>query len=813
MKKLYSIILILSVFLLTAQEKPCPPSGITTNPSAPLNTEHPNYTNDFFDWTEEFYDVHFVGGATTTQANPYTVNNGGVTGLYLTGDYEPEDGWELIYVDLGKDKNGLVLPSPVRSGQLFFVLYNKYRSILRVFVAIDELAQNNLTEIELSLQGDYNTALLASSEKVRQPLKSFDPSIIATNVQKFTNGAQDVKHWHYADFSVSYDPCTCNPPSQNLTGISILKFEVNLIDQASINLRGFSNGTIENTVNKNSSVDPSSTAWNNFYGTVQKAGKAVKSGQKVYKGFNDFKSDVKNTSEGKADESKMKPGLDNLGTFLADANKALKLVPYASEALAIIDFFVGGTKKNGPQKVLLQPMAMQLEHRFTGEVTSSFNYIRKPIFTPGSSFTPNDSRYSFGDDRYPIYNEVLGLYSILKEPEIDLWKGYASRDYELLRLERDQYVSIAKKNTNRTILTVDPNSIQIVLNEASNMTLKDAYIQYVYTIKNTAGVYFDNNSDGIMINDTTCVSPLIPLSCANSRAFAVDVVQEREIGVNVSTTPDFPALVDVVYIQLILDLESPQGNKILHKSTWYTASEVLDNYEAEGEIVETFEINNFPKRIVYDWFNNQWLNPLNFGYFNADQNLFLLNESIENDNSASTSILIENCSIKSNIPNSQNNGYTDMLAGEWIEVLPNSEIKPNSTLAISLTGMNCNSNYSTQATNVAINNICEGIDYQNQKFLTKRLKANSAAFSEEDISISIFPNPADDYIRIDLSKEPLSGALQVDIYNVTGTLVKSQSLAEASEQYQIETSNLAPGVYLIQATADGMKAVEQVVIH
>lgn len=48
----------------------------------------------------------------------------------------PEDGWELISFQLGLDKLGN--PDPERIGQAYFILYNKYRSILRIFVAIEQ---------------------------------------------------------------------------------------------------------------------------------------------------------------------------------------------------------------------------------------------------------------------------------------------------------------------------------------------------------------------------------------------------------------------------------------------------------------------------------------------------------------------------------------------------------------------------------------------------------------------------------------------------------------------------------------------------
>lgn len=242
MKRIFILLLIVGFTAsLLAQEHPCPPNGIITNPDNSVNNLHPDYRNVFFDWTKEVYDVDF--GLINEQGNPYSSNNAGVYHLYNTGDYQPADGWELLYVDFGLDKLGEPLPSGSKSGHLIFILYNKYRSIVRIFVAIDEKDQNNLCEIELSMEGSqYTTAVLGSVDKVQQPLKSFDPLNVASNTQKYTTSTDNNVPWHYADFPVNYDPCTCEAPPSFPAANSLMHFKVHLIEKAKIELNGFSSG-------------------------------------------------------------------------------------------------------------------------------------------------------------------------------------------------------------------------------------------------------------------------------------------------------------------------------------------------------------------------------------------------------------------------------------------------------------------------------------------------------------------------------------------------------------------------------------------
>lgn len=177
---------------------------------------------------------------------------------------------------------------------------------------------------------------------------------------------------------------------------------------------------------KSSSTSSSTANWDEFYGNVKKAGNAVKAGKKGYKTFNFFKSDTKKSADSSSSSKKsdMKSGIDNLGSFLTDKIPGLKYVPYASEALFLIDFFVGGSKDEGPQKVTFPPLAIQLEHSFIGSIRTDYPYIGKPIFTPGSSFNPG-----VDNDRYPIYNEVLGVYTLLEKPKVEIYGGFVTRQY------------------------------------------------------------------------------------------------------------------------------------------------------------------------------------------------------------------------------------------------------------------------------------------------------------------------------------------------------------------------------------------------
>jgi len=116
-----SITIILSTILLftthVVNAQLCPPNTITTNP---------NVTGGF-DWLFTPYQV-YAPGYFNIDAPYYATNNPnlGLVSLLNDKDNKPEDGWELVYTWIGNSSVGVNNPA--------VILYNKYRSVLRVFV-------------------------------------------------------------------------------------------------------------------------------------------------------------------------------------------------------------------------------------------------------------------------------------------------------------------------------------------------------------------------------------------------------------------------------------------------------------------------------------------------------------------------------------------------------------------------------------------------------------------------------------------------------------------------------------------------------
>jgi hypothetical protein len=126
-----------------------------------------------------------------------------------TPDFEPNEGWELVYKNFGRfDGSGdeISIEDPT------FVLYNKHRSILRVFIYARTYFQANTAKIKLSFFHDTSdnsvmNGALTNGQPVEKALDSFDKSI---TMEAMNHYSTDGNYWLFADFPIAYDPCACS---------------------------------------------------------------------------------------------------------------------------------------------------------------------------------------------------------------------------------------------------------------------------------------------------------------------------------------------------------------------------------------------------------------------------------------------------------------------------------------------------------------------------------------------------------------------------------------------------------------------------
>ena len=804
MKNILKIMVLIFAIIqkLVAQEIPCNEKEITTNPDAPINDQHPNYLNNF-DWRVSPFNAYYFDQH-RTQSNPYVTGQGGVNDLFGHDDYKVEDGWELLYVDLGYDREGNI--SEQRSGNLIIILYNKYRSFIRVFTSITQISTADLIEIEFQIPptSSYRTAILSSIDKVQKPLRYFDPSNIASNSQVFVNISpnQFLTHWYYADFHVNYDPCSCMPAGTN-TGTPQLLFNYNLISTAKIDLTGTSTGTA--TMAEKTSTPTITSNWDRFYGNVKKVGETLESGNKMYKTFGSFSLEAKKEAEGKSSSPvKAKSGIDNIAMFLTSSAPILKNVPYVAEALAIIDFFVGGGKKKvGPTEVRFPPLAMELNHNFSGSIRSSPSYGFSELYIPGTvanePVPPSGVSY---DPKYPIYNEVLGVYTLLDKPVVDIYEGIYQRRFETVYFSgyQGQPGSSATISTDslRRVFKINKESIKIALNPASNLSIKNIYIQLkIWPMEGFEPLSILKSNSFLNKSGNTLISDLIPIDCIENYPIFYDYNLNYEYQPPPMFGTPIPAEIEIG-LSTILVFEDLQNNNYIHKNTWEIIPNKLD-YAYPPD-------NTNPSVHEYNWFDKPEFIDLDFLHYFKLENLEIENTSISASQYVQDYITIGNTTITSH--------QLEIVAGEYIEINPDAEIDVNTNLYIYKPGINCTSQDFSMAiaSQTDIINICNSNEYT----LSRSRKINFEKNENTNIELifNIYPNPANQFIMVAVEgAQDSEQEWVIDIQDLSGRIISSKSYSLKEDKVRIDVTAYKAGVYMLHTRAGTQSKVHKVVVQ
>lgn len=300
------------------------------------------------------------------------------------GEYAAEFGWELLHYNLGLDRDGFQVgvENPV------VVLYNRFRSLVRVFAMAREATVGNKVEFELSLNGG-STPLVLNANRSYSEAIAYPESVsqqIVSSVAPFVLGDR----WHYADFPVDFDPCTCNRPSN-------LNFKMRTIQQSDINLTATTTGTIT-PITQNGSARPKG----NFMTSLNKAGSTISGATQLFKDIDSW------GSANNIPAVNVFKDLDFLKT-------GLDFIPIAGTAFNVFSkLFMGDGTQAGPQMVQVMPMAINTTTTTTGTLVSEIPFDSRTIKLPGSagSVVNNES--------YPYYNETLGLFTLLQKPIVGL---------------------------------------------------------------------------------------------------------------------------------------------------------------------------------------------------------------------------------------------------------------------------------------------------------------------------------------------------------------------------------------------------------
>lgn len=403
---------ILAVFsnLTVHAQSPCNPSKvITTNPSAPFNNETPALTN-YFNWTNSGYPIRSLNYPSYSQIESpyYQSSNTLMTPFVNSKDMAPNDGWELIKMDLGYDQNNQ--PTTHLAYNPKVILYNKYTGVLRVFIARgDNYNSYNNMQISLYFDGSH---FKTSALDLNRGVFPLDYPYVQSKYLSLLTVPNTPYTWMYADFPMAYDPCTC-------FYTSLLNIQVDYMVTANVDLAGTITGKLTSITNGSGTVNTPQTHSLGFGDIVSGAKTFVKD----YKDLNSYLSDQQKNLNDPASNALLSSQTKNdiLGSLTSFTNlikqssflqSTLSTVPYIGAALTFLNFFTGGGNSSGPTQVQLLPVAVDLTSKVSGTISNSFLIESYPFTTPGSSISGMDQSL------YPLYNQTMGVLSFISTPKI-----------------------------------------------------------------------------------------------------------------------------------------------------------------------------------------------------------------------------------------------------------------------------------------------------------------------------------------------------------------------------------------------------------
>ena len=324
-------------------------------------------------------------------------------------DMWPEDGWVLAYRDFGTPDDAKAFP--------FFILYNKYRGILRYMFYNAREVSYNFIRGELSFHDpEFSGALMTFSDDEHASLNDFD----ANNTLNFMGEVAVFDSWGYVDFQLfGYDP-TMDLNSQ-------LRIEIKGVDIAELNLES-TEFTLEEVFD-DANLEGSKGLGENLVKSFEKGQKFYKNANKAKKGLSDFVSsetkkldEDKNGSLSDTELENAKWWFNAVSTIAGD--DLVNTLPVIGGVAGFINsFFFSGEGTPTPMKF---EGSLKLE----GSITDVPDLLISDDFILNSSASPTSQYY------IPVNPISLGVFNLIDKPIIT---GEAIWTYKRSRAKKEEY--------------------------------------------------------------------------------------------------------------------------------------------------------------------------------------------------------------------------------------------------------------------------------------------------------------------------------------------------------------------------------------
>ena len=114
----------------------------------------------------------------------------------------------------------------------------------------------------------------------------------------------------------------------------------------------------------------------------------------------------------------------------------------------------------------------------------------------------------------------------------------------------------------------------------------------------------------------------------------------------------------------------------------------------------------------------------------------------------------------------------------------------------------------SQAARKAVVLLSDGAEFGNKNTTTFFIGSPSSVGGDERVQaeLTVYPNPAQTRVEVDLSAFPLGEKVDIGIYDLMGRLFLSTSLEASSTPQEVVWSHLRSGTYILRAESATMRA-------
>lgn len=535
-------------------------SGGYTQGGGPMTIPNPFFTESEYLQHLNFHDLDF---------NQRVLNN---------LDILPENGWELVHKNNGfkADEQTYLDVADQKPGP-HFILYNRYLGRLRVLAALSDLGTQDIIQTRLSLIKNTGANIVPSglfglASDIAQPLDQFTTINSYSSTSPFPMFGQ----FFATDFKTAYDPCQCH-------NRSTMKVDFIAVDEIEdIHLEGRSLGT---SVPLDASGNDPLLNGRDFLTSVNDPDFTIKNGELTYKNVDALVEKWKSPPELTTIEKLaletfgvvLKLGLKQvdgfLGTVLNEIGKA---------NTPLYQQITGDTNQWKPGEGA--KIASNLSDQIMGMITPkkpsipNISFVESEMIMSGKAKNRtvlNGADFQFAvpgakdnydpnvvpDEKYPSYNETMGVFALIETPKLTQTVRTKLEDY-LIREDGQATIHDRKVMSWVDIQLTDP--LKYVFNPAAEVDYDKTNIKVA--IVNHTGIsstFYANEVTSVnwiktydYNGKTVLTTPFYPIGCLTKAKFRLYLNQglwyyDVQQGIdNFTLTP----LIGKYHVKIMLDI-------------------------------------------------------------------------------------------------------------------------------------------------------------------------------------------------------------------------------------------------------------------